>query len=144
MPTLLSSSNSTMNSNNGPNPQQKYKVNEKVIVRCSEPGENDGYFDYEANVVSYNANDGTYDIVFSYDNKRDTGVKEDVMKNFEDLKIELTKGIKILNCPSEIRFRIGDNNTTMREDKQLSTVRIAKQDSKIQLQVELSLDHPQV
>ena len=88
MPTLLSSSNSTMNSNNGPNPQQKYKVNEKVIVRCSEPGENDGYFDYEAIVVAYNANDGTYDIVFSYDNKRDTGVKEDVMKNFEDLKIE--------------------------------------------------------
>ena len=118
MPTLLLSSNSTMNSNNGPIPQQKYKVNEKVIVRCSEPGENDGYFDYEAIVVSYNANDGTYDIVFSYDNKRDTGVKEDVMKNFEDLKVELTKGIKILNCPSEIRFRIGDNNTTMRKDKQ--------------------------
>ena len=84
-----------MNSNNNaPNPPQKYKVNEKVIVTWDDQDEMKGYFDYEATITSYNSNDDTYDIVFPYDNKLETGIKEDEMKNFADLKIELR--IKVL------------------------------------------------
>ena len=36
--------------NNAPNPPQKYKVNEKVIVTWDDQDENDGCFFYEATV----------------------------------------------------------------------------------------------
>ena len=122
MPTLRSSStstNSTMNSNNNaPNPPQKYKVNEKVIVTWDDQDENEGCFFYEATITSYNSNDGTYDIVFPYDNKLETGIKEDEMKNFADLKIELEdKGIKLGKNANDIRFLIGESWITMSKHK---------------------------
>ena len=41
-----------MNSNNNaPNPPQKYKVNEKVIVTWDDQDENDGCFFYEATII---------------------------------------------------------------------------------------------
>ena len=108
-----------MNSNNNaPNPPQKYKVNEKVIVTWDDQDENEGCFFYEATITSYNSNDGTYDIVFPYDNKLETGIKEDEMKNFADLKIELEdKGIKLGKNANDIRFLIGESWITMSKHK---------------------------
>ena len=78
-----------MNSNNRPNRQKKFKVNEKVIVRCDDPNEKDGYFDYQGSITSYNPIDRTYDIYFPFDKTSNEGIKENVIKNENILKIEL-------------------------------------------------------